>query len=263
MARDARLAGPAFGKLARLLAKSLRDETRIRSIAISLDVEAMVNWDGDARDQWTSLINVAADRPAVLDQLLQEIDGSLKGTRYREEFLNWRGQGSQGGQARLDRAVSEVRKLRNSLLAVNDPRKAQLHIRAMRLSIMEIKEIIEAVPDKVPSDRLILEAAAEEVAAARSEILFACEDALREVDQLMIDIAEARRQLARARQEYSGQEAFAAERSMVRLLLNDRGLVDLESQALLEVIEQQLAHLGISVPGSDLQGQAPAQRVEP
>jgi hypothetical protein len=263
MARDARLQGPAFGKLAMLLAKSLRDETRIRSIAISLDVEGLVNWDGDARDQWTSLINVAADRPAVLEQLLQEIDDYLKGTRYHEEFLKWRNQNVQDGQGRLDRAVSDVRKSRNSLLAINDPRKGQLYIRAMRSSIMEIKEIIEAVPDKVPSDRLILAAAAEELAAARSEILFACEDALREVDQLMIDIAEARRQSARARQEYSGQEAFAAERSMVRLLLNDRGLVDLESQALLEVIDQQLAHLGIPVRESDLQGQAPPQRAEP
>ena len=38
---------------------------------------------------------------------------------------------------------------------------------------------------------------------------------------------------------------------------------DLRREVVREVIEQQLAHLGISVPGSDLQGQAPPQRVEP
>lgn len=264
MTRDARLEGSAFGKFVAILAKSLRDETKIKSIATTVNVMDKVKWDGDARDQWTSLVNVAADRPKVLDELLQVIDDNLKDTSYHDEFLRWREQSGQRGHARLDQAVSDVRKSRNSLLAVNDPRKGQLYIRAMRSSIMDIKEIIEAVPDKVPSNPLNLAAAAEEVAAARSEILFACEDALREVDQLMIDIAEARRQSARVRQEYSGQEAFTAERSMVRHLLNDRGLVDLESQALLEVIDQQMAHLGIPVPRSDLQGQAaPPQRAEP
>jgi len=268
MTEDTRLEGPPFGELVAILAKSIREETRIKSIATTVNAMGKVNWDGDARDQWTSLVDVAADRPAVLGALLPIIDDYLNGTRYYDEFLQWREKNGQSGpsgqssRARIHQAVSDVRKSRSSLLAHNDPRKGQLYLRTMRSSIMEIKEIIEAMPDKVPSASIVLADAAEEAAAARSEILFACEEALREVDQLTIDIIEARRQSARVRQEYSGQEAFTAERSMVRHLLNDRGLVDLESQALLEVIDQQLAHLEIPVPGSALQGQAAPQRAE-
>ena len=269
MTRDARLEGPAFRKLVSILTAAVRDETKIRTFARTLNIEGQVDWGGDAKDQWTALVDIAGDRTDAFDELLDAIDEHLKSTRYYGEFMEWRGQGAESGRSahgKLDAAVSDVRKSRNSLLMINDPRKGQLYLRAMRSSIMEIKEIIETVPDKAPDDSLGLAAGAEEVAAARSEILFACEGALREVDQLTIDIAEAKRQSARVRQEYSGQEAFTAERSMVRHLLHDRGLVDYESQGLLEVIGQQLIHLRIPVKGPDLQGQSvpsQPQRAEP
>jgi hypothetical protein len=253
MTGDARPEG--LGELIKILARGVREETKIKSIATAIEAKGMVDWDGDARDQWTSLVDVAADRPKMFRELLKEVDEHLGPTIYHNEFLEWREkydqntQNHQSDHARISRAVSEVRKYRSSLLALNDPRDGKLPLQAMRLSIMEIKELIEDVSAKESSEPPIITNAAREAATAKSEILFACAEALREVDQLTIDILAARRQSSRGRREYSGQEALAAEQSMVRLLLNDRVLVDLESQALLEVIDQQLAHLGIPVPG--------------
>lgn len=213
----------------------------------------MLAWDGDARDQWTSLVDLAADRPKMYAALLTAVGDYLESTIYHNEFLEWHkkyGQNTQdhqGDHARISQAVSEVRKYRSSLLALNDPRDGKLPLQGMRLSIMEIKELIEDVSVEESSESTIIANAAQEAATAKSEILLACAETLREVDQLTIDILAARRQSSRGRREYSGQEALAAEQSMVRLLLNDRVLVDLESQALLEVIDQQLAHLGIPV----------------
>lgn len=251
MTGDARPGG--LNELIKILARGVREESNIKSIATTIGAKGMLAWDGDARDQWTSLVDLAADRPKMYAALLTAVGDYLESTIYHNEFLEWHkkyGQNTQdhqGDHARISQAVSEVRKYRSSLLALNDPRDGKLPLQGMRLSIMEIKELIEDVSVEESSESTIIANAAQEAATAKSEILLACAETLREVDQLTIDILAARRQSSRGRREYSGQEALAAEQSMVRLLLNDRVLVDLESQALLEVIDQQLAHLGIPV----------------
>jgi hypothetical protein len=268
-----------LNELVKILTKSMLDETTIKSFATNVGAFGRVKSDGDAGSQWTELVRFASIRPKMWPALLSMIGEYLDDTIYRDEFLGWReqyeqislnGQDDQRGQGRqsdhviISKAVSDVRKSRSSLLALSDPRDGKQHLQTMRSSIMEIKEIIEAMPGKALSAPLTLADDTEEAAAARSEILFSCEEALREVDQLTIDILEARRYSGRVRREYSGQEAFTAERSMLRHLLNDRGLVDLESQALIEVIGQQMAHLGIPVPRADIQRDAvPPPRPEP
>jgi hypothetical protein len=265
--------------LVKILTKSMLDETTIKSFATSVGAFGRVKLDGDAGSQWTELVRFASIRPKMWPALLSMIGEYLDDTIYRDEFLGWReqyeqislnaqddqrGQGRQSDNAIISKAVSDVRKSRSSLLALNDPRDGKRHLQTMRASIVEIKEIIEGMPGKALSAPLTRADDTDEAAAARSEILFACEEALKEVDQLTIDILEARRYSGRVRREYSGQEAFTAERSMLRHLLNDRGLVDLESQALIEVIDQQMAHLGIPVPKADIQRNAvPPPRPEP
>lgn len=264
MARDARLEGPRFRALVNILKEALSSDSTINTIIIQLGAKSGVSRVGSPEDQWTSLLDYAAERPEVLDELLSIIDEYLKPTVNYPKFLLWRGLSTQSDYTKLVRAVADVRKALSSLLALSDPRQGGLSIQAMRIAIMEIKDTIESLPDKAPGGPLILPVTAGEVAAARSDVLFACGDALREIDQLVVDIEEAKHQSARARQAYGGQEAFAMNRSMTRHLLEDRGLVDLESQALLQVIGEQLAHLGIPVPEPEKPGQvAPQPRVEP
>ncbi len=252
MARDVRLEGPAFNALVVILAEALPNAQRIETIATKLDTEGKVALTGTADDQWTSLLSYAGEHSGKLDELLDLLDYHLKTTRYYAQFLGWRGQGSH---AKLDQAVSDLQIFRNTLLRVSDPRNAK-HIPEMRSSIMEIKEMIEAAPGKVTTGLNIPAATTEEVAAARGKILDACGDALKAMDQLIIDIAEAAQQSAWVRREYGGQEAFIVGRSMVRHLLEDRGRVDRGSQVLLQVMDEQLAHLEIAALGSDNQGQA-------
>ena len=252
MTADTEPEGPAIGELVMILAKSIRNTAQIKAIATTAGLMGKVaGWGGDARAQWPSVLDAAKDRPAAFDEVIKSADDSLKDTIFIDEFRQWRSKRSQRGPAQLGQAIADVRQSRASLLGVNDPRRGQLHLRAMRSSIIEIKETIEAVPDPESSPPLILATVTEEVTGARSQILSACDDALREVDQLTIDIAEARRQSARVRQESGGTEAFTAERSMVRHLLNDRGLVDTTARALLEVVEQKLAQLGLPVSAAN------------
>lgn len=70
-----------------------------------------------------------------------------------------------------------------------------------------------------------------EAAAAGSDVLAACGPALSAVDQLLLGIAESRRQPSRSFSQAG--EAFAASRAMVRLLLVDRAAVDDSSRELL------------------------------
>ena len=252
-----------------ILASSLREASTVETIATLVNAKGKVKLDGNALTQWTVLIDYAADRPTMWKELLSTIDFHMKEMYDHEKFVAWREQNdqnsgsSQNDDARIGQAVSEVQKLRSSLLALSDPRQGMVYLQTMRSSIIVIKEIIETMPGRSLSAPLILTGAAEEAAAARSEILFACKEALREVDQLTIDIFAAGRQSDRLRLEYSGQEAFTAESSMVRHLLNDRGLVDLASHVLLEVIGQQLSHLGLPVREDDFRGQGvPAQPAE-
>jgi hypothetical protein len=263
MAEDARPEG--IGELVKILARGIREESKIKSIATTIDAMGMVDWDGDARDQWTSLVDMAAERPKMFTDLLTAVGEYLEPTIHNGKFKKWceeYGQSTQNPQdiqsdhARITQAVDEIRKFRRSLLDLSDPRNAELPLQTMRLAIMEIKVLIEGVSVKESNEPPVIASSAQEAATAKSEIIFACSETLREVDQLTIDILAVRRRSSRSRREYSGQEALAAEQSMVRLLLNDRVRVDLESQALLEVIDQQLAHLRIPVPSLGPQRQA-------
>jgi hypothetical protein len=270
MTEGTRLDGLALVKLVEIVENYVHEVSTIDTFATSVNLTAFVNTSGSIHDRLTSLIKVAEGRPAAWRELIPILGNYLKDTNDYSEFLQWReqnglgSQDGQDGQAKIRQTVSEVRKLRNSLLEISDPREGTAYLQAMRDSIIEIKVIIESMAGKASSAPRIVATAAREAAAARGEILFCCEKTLREVDQLTIDIIAAGRQSTRIQREYSGQEVFAAERSMLRHLLNDRGLVDLESGALLEVIERQMAHLGILAPGADLSEQAvPPQRAGP
>lgn len=244
-----------LNELIMILSEGIRHDHQIESFATAIQATTLVNWQGDARARWTSLVDVAADRPTMFEALLTEADRHFQKTRFHEKFLQWRAdhhpqypQNSRDDHTRISDAVLEVRKCRSSLLIAHDPRDGKLPLQGMRLAIMEIKELIEGMPVQESSESPIIANAPPEAATAKSEILLACTQTLREVDQLTNDILAARRHTSRSRRVHSPQEALAAEQGIVRLLLNDRVEVDLESQTLLEVIDQQLAHLGIPVP---------------
>ena len=266
MTGGAKLDGSILVNLVGIVEPYVHDVSTIDTFATSVNIKSKVRTDGSIHDRLMSLMVVAADRPAAWGALIPAIDNYLEGTGGHDKFLQWRNQnglGDQDGQdghAKISQAVSEIRKLRGSLLAASDPRGGKVYLDAMRASIIEIKEIIEGMPGTGSSAHLILATDARESAAARGEILFCCEKALREVDQLSIDIIAAGRQSTLVQREYSGPEVFAAERSITRHLLNDRGLVDLESGALLEAIDRQLAHLGIPVPGAGISAPVVAPR---
>jgi hypothetical protein len=258
MVRDSRVGGGAFEDLVRLLSDALGKPDQFETVATMLDLASKVSWDGDAERKWTSLLNVAAERPSELDRLLNLIEYKLKGTVYWERFLRWRGQASN---AKLANAVADLRESRKGLLDISDPRKAQVPLGVMRSTVIELSEI---APEKLISERPLLADDPDEVAAARSEVSDACRNTLAAVDQLMVGITDARRQSPRIRQAYGGQEAFIVERSVVRHLLDDRSVVDLESQTLLQILDERLKHLvgPISQPHSE-GGVAPQQNATP
>ena len=123
----------------------------------------------------------------------------------------------------------------------------------MRSSVTEIKEM---VADKI-SDPLLFAADLEDVVAARNEVLAACRKTLTALDQLMVGIADAKRQSTQVRQAYGGQEAFIADRIMVRHLLDDRSTVDLDSQELLDAIDEHVKPLPVPASRSNQPRQVP------
>ena len=243
MARDSRVAGRALEDLVKLLSDALGKPEQIETIAIWLDLASEVSWAGNAENKWTSLLNIAAHRSSALDRLLQIVEDKLKETVYQKQFLHWRG---QGNKAKLEQAVADLRQARKSLLDISDPRKAHVPLGVMRPTVIEISEI---VPDKLISEPPLADDP-DEAAAARSEVLDACRHTLAAVDQLMVGIGDARRQSTRIRQAYGSQEAFVVERSVVRHLLDDRSVVDLESQTLIQVLDKHLKHLEVPISQS-------------
>jgi hypothetical protein len=129
--------------------------------------------------------------------------------------------------ARLEEAVADLRTARNGLLGVIDPRETRAYLEAMRSCVTDIAETagdgIGITPPAAGGPG--------EAAAAESDVLAACGRALSAVDQLLLGIAEARRQSSRS--FIQAGEAFAASQAMVRLLLADRAAVDDSSRELL------------------------------
>jgi hypothetical protein len=101
MTGEARPGG--LNELVKILTNSIPDETAIKSFAAAANVMSVVNFRGTARDQWTSLVYVAADRPAAWETLLSITDEYLEGTRYYDEFLRWRERHSRTSERALPR----------------------------------------------------------------------------------------------------------------------------------------------------------------
>jgi hypothetical protein len=115
----------------------------------------------------------------------------------------------------------------------------------MRSCVTEIAEIAEDEP-------------AGPGRPAASDVLAACGHTLGAVDQLLAGITEARRQPARLWRPGGDQEAFAASRAMLRLLLADRADVDAASRELLRAAGEYLRHPPAPVTGPG--GQAGSAR---
>jgi hypothetical protein len=258
MPRDARLAGRSFSDLVAILCAALPDRERATTVAIKLDLTPKMAWSGDADAYWTSFLDVIAVRPEKIDELLELLDRRLQGTNDYASLQAWHG---RGGQGKLSQAITDLRRSKRELLTLSDPRKpqAQVPLRVMRSAVTEIKEI---VTDKFASDSLLLAADAENVASVRSEVLAACRRTLTTLDQLMVGIADAKKNSTEVRQAYGGQEAFVTDRIMVRHLLEERSAVDLDSQTLLDVIDEHLKHLHIPAQHSNQTGQGIPESVE-
>jgi hypothetical protein len=89
--------------LVKILTQSLPDETTIKSFATAANIMNVVNFRGTARDQWTSLVYVAADRPAAWETLLSMTDEYLENTIYYAEFFRWRERHSRTSGVALPR----------------------------------------------------------------------------------------------------------------------------------------------------------------
>jgi hypothetical protein len=256
--RDARLAGSSFSDLVDILCAALADQGRAKTLTIKLDLVPEIAWADNPDAYWTSLLDIVAVRPEKVDELLDLLDKQFKGTTHHDKLQAWRGRGQHHG---LSQAIADLRRSRRELLTHSDPRKtqAQVPLRVMRSSVTEIKEI---VTDKLASDSLLLAADPENVADARNEVLAVCRKMLTTLDMLMVSIADAKKQSTEVRQAYGGQEAFGADRFMVRYLLEERSAVDLDSQTLLDVIDKNLKHLQIPAPHSNQPGEVIPQSAE-
>jgi hypothetical protein len=243
--RDPRLAGRSFSDLVAILCAALGEPEQARTLATKLDLTPKIAWSGDADAYWTSFLDTIAVRPEKIDELLELLDQRFQGTNDYASLQAWRG---HGGHGKLSQAITDLRRSKRDLLTVSDPRKpqAQVPLRVMRSAVTEIKEI---VTDKFASDSLLFAADAESVAAVRSEVLAACRRTLTTLDQLMVGIADAKKNSTEVRQAYGGQEAFVIDRIMVRHLLEERSAVDLDSQTLLDIIDEHLKHL--QIPAQD------------
>jgi hypothetical protein len=127
---------------------------------------------------------------------------------------------------------------RDGLLGVSDLREARAYLEAMRSCVTDIAEIAGDEADAVPPPAA---AGPGSAAPGGSDVLDACGHALDAVDLLLLGIAEARRLSLRPFSR--GQEAFAASRAVVRLLLADRAAVDASSRELLRAAAGYLGHL--------------------
>lgn len=250
--RDSRLEGMAFSNLVGIMRDALGQPEQAKTLATKLDLTQETDWSGDADAYCTSLLSAVGIRPGKLDELLRLLDEKLHGTINYGRLQTWRG---SGGHDKLGQAIEDLRQSRRDLLTQSDPRKAQAQVplRAMRSSVTEIKEI---VADKI-SDPLLFAADLEDVVAARNEVLAACRKTLTALDQLMVGIADAKRQSTQVRQAYGGQEAFIADRIMVRHLLDDRSTVDLDSQELLDAIDEHVKPLPVPASRSNQPRQVP------
>jgi hypothetical protein len=244
----------AFSNLVGIMRSALRQPEQAQTMAIKLDLtDTDTVLSGAPDDYCTSLLNAVAIRPGKLDDLLVLLDEKLRGTADHNLLQTWRG---RGGHNKLAQAIADLRQSKKDLLTHSDPRtpQARVPLRIMRSAVSEIKEI---VADKVVSDPLLFAADPEEVVAARSEVLAACRKTLTALDQLIVGIADAKLQSKQFRQAYGGQEAFVADRIMVRHLLDDRSTLDADSQDLLDAIEEHLKRVPAPAPQSNHPGPVP------